>query len=59
MKHEHTKCYSTHDITTAWSCRDRCSTINTCRKDKKRTNMTQKFQKNNHKKFTKQLKEQN
>ena len=35
MKHEHTKCYSTHDITTTWSCRGRCSTINTCRKDKR------------------------
>ena len=35
MKHEHTKCYSTRDITTAWSCRGRCSTINTCRKDKR------------------------
>ena len=63
MKHEHTKCYSTRDITTAWSCRGRFSTINTCRKDKdtmqhmqlceKHTNMTQKSSKN-HKKITKQ-----
>ena len=33
-KHEHTKCYSTRDITMAWSCKGRYSAINTCRKDK-------------------------
>ena len=37
MKHEHTKCYSTCDITMAWSCRGK---MQYCKHMQKRQNMS-------------------